>query len=324
VRAITTRAALTACLLGCGDYQLTGRLIDAEGDDTSAHSPDETGTAAGDTSTGEHTTEPDPCDYGRDAECPGRDCLDIQQKTAATEDGTYWIAPLAEPPYPVHCLMAPAFDGGGWTLLAVTSDDGQHTWTWAGRHYWDTDTTTFGDLSTLHRDYKSQALHEVRAEDLLFWHHPSGTWAVYGGVGSPQDTLESIVSGVGEDHCWDGTDGHDMTAGTLTTSERLCSTQLYFNASDQEGSYGCDSCGSYCADTYGPSWSTGGNDGCIFDDPGQTGSLGPYRSEPDREGGSYSYGGATIELYPIGFGWALELNTGASGSGENAMWVAVR
>ena len=39
------------------------------------------------------------------------------------------------------------YDGGGWTLILTSSDDGQDTWTWNNRHYFDTDTTTFGSLT---------------------------------------------------------------------------------------------------------------------------------------------------------------------------------
>ena len=73
--------------------------------------------------------------------------------------------------------MDSAYDGGGWTLVAVSSDDGQDTWTWNNRNYWDTDTTTFGSLTELNRDFKSPAHHDVRAQDVMFLHAPSGVWA---------------------------------------------------------------------------------------------------------------------------------------------------
>ena len=64
--------------------------------------------------------------------------------------------------------MDTAYDGGGWTLISTHSDDAQDTWTWNNRHYFDTDTTTFGSLSALNEDFKSAALHDVGMEDVLF------------------------------------------------------------------------------------------------------------------------------------------------------------
>ena len=43
----------------------------------------------------------------------------------------------------MYCVMDETYDGGGWTLVAVSSDDGQDM-EWNNRNYWDTDTTTFG------------------------------------------------------------------------------------------------------------------------------------------------------------------------------------
>ena len=70
----------------------------------------------------------------------------------STGDGLYWIDPDGtgpNAPYQAQCLMDTSYDGGGWTLVAVSSDDGQDTWTWNNRNYWDTDTTTFGSLNAL-------------------------------------------------------------------------------------------------------------------------------------------------------------------------------
>ena len=74
--------------------------------------------------------------------------------------------------------------GGGWTLVVVSSDDDQHTWSWDNRHYWDTDTTTVGSVDSLNMDYKSSAFHTAPAHSLLFIHEPSGTWAAYDNVAS--------------------------------------------------------------------------------------------------------------------------------------------
>ena len=54
------------------------------------------------------------------------------------------------------------------------------------------------------------------------------------------------------------------------------------------------------------------NSSCPFDDPGRRSSLGPSEKT------------GTTEQVPVGFGWGLDLNTGASGNSENYMWVLVR
>ena len=86
-------------------------------------------------------------------------------------------------------------EGGGWTLVAVSSDDGQHTWTWNNRHYWDIDTITFGVLGALSRDFKSPANHNLAFDDLLFVHAPSDMWASYHNVGDGSgDQAEAEVN----------------------------------------------------------------------------------------------------------------------------------
>jgi hypothetical protein len=61
----------------------------------------------------------------------GIDCADIKAKNKAAKDGVYLIDPDGKggkASCQVHCDMS--HDGGGWTLVAVSSDDGQNTWTW--------------------------------------------------------------------------------------------------------------------------------------------------------------------------------------------------
>lgn len=96
----------------------------------------------------------------------------------------------------------------------------------------------------------------------------------------------------------------------------LCDTDLYFHLGDFDGFGSVDYCrgvGDSQDTTYGPGWSVGNNGGCPFDDPGGA-SFGPDVC-PGCEAGEY--GGA-------GFGWALDLNTGASGAAANYIQMYVR
>ena len=103
--------------------------------------------------------------------------------------------------------------------------------------------------------------------------------------------------------------GAKMTAGTLKTGGSLCETALYFNANDHDGNP--TQCGDNDA-TFGPSWNAKNNNGCPFDDPSTSGSFGP------RNGGTWN------EYNARGFGWALALNKGSSGSGQNNVRLYVR
>jgi cysteine-rich repeat protein len=200
----------------------------------------------------------------------------------------------------------------------VSSADGQDTWTWNNRHYWDTDTTTFGSLDALHQDFKSRAHHEVLMDDLLFVHAPSDVWAGYNGVSITGETFANTVAATGGPNCYDHGDGYPMTAGTLSLTGNLCSTEMFLNALDRDGA-GCTT-NSGPNDSYGPGWSAANNNSCPFDDPGISSSL----------GASY---GTTVSSWSIewnsntngvGFGASLGLNTGTEGTGENNMRVYVR
>ena len=205
-------------------------------------------------------------------------------------------------------------DGGGWTLVAVSSDDGQDTWTWNNRHYWDTDETVFGSLDSLGQDYKSRAHHELPVSDLLFVHSPSGVWAAYNDIADGQQSIGQVLSQYPSGSCLDpNVAGFPMSAGTLTVTGGLCDTKLYFHAGD---------CLSGNDNGYGPTWNTGDDNGdkCPFDDAGNQSSLGPndwfehHDLEMDVNGfaslGNGSPGGG--------------LNTGVVGSGENNMRIYIR
>jgi len=253
---------------------------------------------------------------GSGAVCPAADCADVQTWSPGI-DGIYWIDPLSTgAPYEVWCDQNTA--GGGWTLIAVSSDDGQDTWTWDDRHLFDTDTTTFGSLSSLDADYKSAALHEVLATDLLFVHEPSGVWAEYAGVGNGVETFADLVAGAGGPNCLSHGDGYAMASGTLSATGNLCTTELFLNVQDRDGA----DCSTPVTgnDTWGPAWSATTNNPCPFDDPGVASSLGPNLSEPSVEW-SWQAGGA--DATAVGYGWAAGLNAAPYASGINYMRVLV-
>lgn len=281
--------------------------------------------------------------------CPLTGCNDSCATwfaNGATTDGIYRIDPPGgSGPYNVWCDMGSStgpwtITGGGWTLVAVVSNDGQDTWTWNNRFYWSTDTTTFGSPANRDADYKSPALHELEGYELLFVHQPSDHWARYAEALAGLSLGDRI--GATPTNCA-ATSGSPMANGSIAQgitstpdpmvpnpTDRLCSTELFFNRQD----YDAQSNGFLCnidwawADTYGPHWSAGGNpnycdhqnppnlDGNGLDDPGMRSSLGPLPDEPD--GTPH----ASMEVPAMGF---------ASGMGvhwqdpeDNRMWVFVR
>merc|ERR1711918_160948 len=88
-------------------------------------------------------------------------------------------------------------------------------------------------------------------------------------------------------HCWGGpsrsdnncpkgslpgkcTMGWQKQEGTLTTTGKLCSTDLFFNAGDKDGDHHRNDyyCGRYQNEGMGPCFSGNNNNGCPLDDPG--------------------------------------------------------
>ena len=241
--------------------------------------------------------------------CPGVDCAELLSSGIGTADGRYWIAPDGGAAFEAYCDQS--HDGGGWTLVAVASDDATDTWTYTARRAWDLDTTTFGSLAALEHDYKGEALARLLATDVLVVHQPSGTWAAYASVGSGVESLAAIIAAFGDEACWKQDDGFGMTAGSLVASGGLCDTDLYLNAADHDGGGGSCTCADCTDDAHGPSWNVDTGGGCPFDNPGSHASLGPSSD-------------STGETTAVGFGESLGLNSGAAGAAENYAWVLVR
>lgn len=249
------------------------------------------------------------CPTAQAKACPLATCAEVLLSGVGSADGRYWIDPDAMGAFEAYCDQS--HDGGGWTLVAVSSDDATDTWTYTNRRYWDLDATPFGNISALNYDFKSEALSRLAATDVLVVHTPSSTWAAYGEIGDGSQSLASIIADYGDESCWRGGDGFELTAGSLVASGGLCDTDLYLNAADHDGGGGSCSCADCTDHAYGPSWNVDNGGGCPFDDPGAMGSLGPS-SDQSGEGSA------------LGFGAALGLNSGTVGAGENFIWLFVR
>ena len=259
---------------------------------------------------------------GSDVSCPSMDCAKILEDGHSIGDGVYWIDPEMDGgAYEVYCLMNTAYDGGGWTLISTHSDDGQDTWTWDNRHYFDSDTTTFGNLSSLNEDFKSAALHDVGMQDLLFVHEPSGVWAAYNDVDSGFEDFGAFSDGFGGQTCYSHGEGFPLSVGTLTQTGQLCSTELFMHALDRDGGTCTNTNGT---NGYGPNWSASQNDGCPFDDPGAVSGLGPMEPIPNVENEPGIWSSVSNQPRGYGYGWAILGNTGASGSAANYTQMLVR
>jgi cysteine-rich repeat protein len=229
--------------------------------------------------------------------------------SAGLTNGIYTIDPDGRggaAPFDVECDFE-AF-GGGWTLVAVTSDDGTSTWTWDDRAQWTTDTTEIGTLRKTFSDFKSAALHVVPLTELYFVHQPSGITAVYDvGGGGPHDSMSAFMMTHAEPQAWAVGTGYPLTGGSLSLDAKLCETALYINASDDDQQPG--------AHAAGPIWRGLNNDvscGPYFDDPGISGSWGGRASATTSESGARGYGRLLGE------------NTGAPGTSENYLQLWVR
>ncbi len=250
-------------------------------------------------------------------------CRDLIEAKPQLPDGDYTINPDGPGgviPFTVHCDMT--HDGGGWTLIFVSSDDDQDTWTFAERTLMTTNEQVVGSLQARDRDFKSPAYHTLPFADMLFIHAPSEVWASYADVGSGTNDFGSFLASKPERVCdFDlPGDGVPLSAGSLTAGGRLCDTNLYFNRGDHEGSLA--TCQNLEADlnnaTFGPVWNTSNNADCPFDDPA-TASLGPrYQCTECDPGVGETEGNGR------GFGAVLELNTGVAGAGDNRVEVYVR
>ncbi len=197
----------------------------------------------------------------------GTSCQDLLDRGYATADGSYWIDTdgyaTGEDPEEVWCDLT--LYGGGWTLLGASGQGGDQ---WGHDEIDDPD--GYGSLS-LTSGYKAQLYSGLAFTDLYF---TDGTLhAVYEGVSDGSMSLYDFQASVPADNCgssdgyrWSMTDG-DLAGGSL------CDTDLYMHPMDEDGTYNaaCDPDQVYGNHGFGPTWSTGNNDGCPLDDPSSTG-----------------------------------------------------
>jgi hypothetical protein len=237
------------------------------------------------------------------------DCPAVSCGERDNTDPSTWLDPAD--PYEAWC-------DGDWTLVAVVSDDGQDTWTWANRAAWTEASEPFGDLLLRHRDLRSPAFDRAVAEQLRFAHQPSGVDAVYD---LPRRGVLSAVLGDEPARCYGDEGGWPMVGGTLQADGALCSTDLFVHPVDQDGDPACDSPAEASSDAWGPTWSATSNTGCPLDDPGEVSSLGP--SSVDDHDVEFGYPPSDFAR-GLGFGQPLGLNTGRRGTGENRVEVYVR
>ena len=237
---------------------------------------------------------------------PALSCKHLKASHPTKKSGLYWIQTSKKASI-LRTWCDLERDGGGWTLVAVSADDGQHTWTWNNRAYWTTNKATFGDPKQLARDFKSQLYHEVAMKDLLFLHWPSGVWGAYHGVADGKLTMAQKMTQTGGPHCYKPGDGFALSAGKVGGGD-MCDSRLYLSPMDHDGN---DKCGDD-EHAYGPAWNAGKSDDCPFNDPGERGGLGPVGKPTDKEEDS------------VGFGKPMGLNKGSKGANADRMWIFVR
>jgi hypothetical protein len=250
----------------------------------------------------------------------GVSCNDVLIAGNSQGDGVYVIDPLATGTgYEVLCDMTN--DGGGWTLGMVSSDDGVTTWTLANATAMTTNTATVGALSDTNLDFKSPAHHDVAFIDLMFISQPTGIWAGYDGVHDGSGSFADLLAATPYPNCLgNAAPGFPQTSGTLVPLGTMCTTALYLNPGDHENVNSCSNLSSrWNHATMGPTWSSGGNNGCPLDDPGVSSGFGPCNNVT-ATGANESL----VEYNTRGFGNPAGLNTATSGTGGNYLQVYVR
>jgi hypothetical protein len=104
---------------------------------------------------------------GQSGNSPAIGCLEIFDAGYHSSDGVYWLDPNASgTPYQAYCDMS--LEGGGWTLVAVISNNDSSNWSF-NSEYW-VNLSTLGNPTdpTINADAKSEAYYTVEGSQLMF------------------------------------------------------------------------------------------------------------------------------------------------------------
>ena len=172
-------------------------------------------------------------------------CQDLELQGQVSSAGTYTLFDADGQPFETLC--DPDRYGGGWTLVATNTRDGD----WLPPHV--LDRSSFG-VASVTEDFKSIAWSSAPFEDLLF--ENNGEYALYESVGDGSMSWWAFQAQVPAQNCG-GPDSFGISEGNLS-GPGLCDQDLYVHpaiwASGQCTSYGMG---------WGPTWRVKDGDQCM-------------------------------------------------------------
>ena len=116
--------------------------------------------------------ESDNGELGEDATCAAVDCDDLLNNASTPlGDGVYWVDPTGADPYEVYCDMTN--EGGGWTLLAVFSNNDGENWNAHSANWVSAGEFGSSTSPSTNADAKSQAFDDMPVDELMIMQYPS-------------------------------------------------------------------------------------------------------------------------------------------------------